>query len=371
MYEKERFVYGTNQFQSKVLNIMECRRLVNDDNEVEIKNSYPNNVLTNNLILKILMATKESKNIVSQVLKNIYYDIRRISNENDNENDNDNDAPSANEIIKSTFCSYFASKFSSQSGSIKPNLENFLSIFLLQVSMFWKCVDSIMKHYYGEMSSSDKQSTLQKYLDSGMMDICMCDNYGQTLYHIAVTFDDSDTLEMLLGIDNDLDKYKTLLSDSPMLLAMEKGRWGIVKMLSLSKMGSKIKNMAKATEESVTLTRGIAHHILKEFGEKGIETVISKMISLISKQLPVSDDILLACWKYEEMRSKHNLNDNRIWQAIQKELSKVFSNSKNNRSWYWFEMYIWKSAVKFFFDFRVFLFPNLLVTFLDGPRKTS
>ena len=59
----------------------------------------------------------------------------------------------------------------------------------------------------------------------------------------------------------------------------------------------------------------------------------------------MSDDILLACWKYEEVKSKHKLKENRIWEAIEKELLKVFSQSKNNRSWYWFEMYLWKSAV--------------------------
>lgn len=133
-------------------------------------------------------------------------------------------------------------------------------------------------------------------------------------------------------------------------------------------MGSKIKNLASKTEENVELIRGKSHNILNEFNDI-MDNVVKKMVNLINKQLPISDDLLLACWKFEEMKKndkkdtnnndsksiyitdkkqeeEENTSNNRIWECLKKQIINVLKEPKNKFQWYWLELYILDSVVK-------------------------
>ena len=101
-------------------------------------------------------------------------------------------------------------------------------------------------------------------------------------------------------------------------------------------MGSKIKGKAKKCEKQVMFKRGIVNHILNGFGNKLMSEIVLKMEYLILNKLPISDNILLACWKYDCQR---------IWDAIKQNIKEICDNPLRNREWTWYKMYLQDSAI--------------------------
>ena len=242
------------------------------------------------------------------------------------------------------FCHYFASLFvTNQANNVKPTLTNFLGVLILERCIFLELVDIMEKKDF--VSSKDK---ILKYFELKLIDVNIRDRHGYSLAHRAAACGDVNTLQLLLNLDSDIIKQITGRGDkSPLDIAIKEGQWEVVKTILLCKKGSKIKNLAKETELSIASKEGIVCHILDEFEDNLMEQIVKHMTQLLEKQLPLSDDILFSCWKYES-RHKKELQENRIWCSIEIQLKKILDNPQNHRGWYWFELYIWNSAVKLY-----------------------
>ena len=288
--------------------------------------------------------------------------------EGKNNNSNNNGGPgqdgssSNNESnsFRARFCRYLASIFATNrkqqsEKSFSATVPNFLAILILQSSLFWEIADYMEKRRSIEENEEIQFEEITKFFKWGLLDVCAINKKGESLYHIAANNDDRDVLKLLLEIDNDINKY--VIDDderkTPLNTAMTKGHWQMVKDISLAKMGSKIKNKAKETEKIVTLNRGIAYHILDRFDEKDMNTkglsgsslmeqIVVKMEKLIADKLPISDHLLLACWKYERKTKK---KVNRIWKAIKAQVLEICAEPQDDRDWYWFQLYIINSAI--------------------------
>ena len=101
-------------------------------------------------------------------------------------------------------------------------------------------------------------------------------------------------------------------------------------------MGSKIKEKAKECESNVLCKRGIANNILNKFDNKLMDKIVKEMEELILNKLAISDDLLLACWKY---------NSKPIWNAIKKNIQEICNNPIRDCNWYWYKLYLSNSAI--------------------------
>ena len=175
--------------------------------------------------------------------------------------------------------------------TMKPTVTNFVCILMLKTSIFWDISSNVancggsnipnMKEL--QRMKTEKNDRINKYKDSNLIDTCIVDNFGHSLYHIVAFFDDSDVLKILLDLDNDVLKYKTSLGNNPLDIAKDRGNWCIVKRILLAKMGNKMKSLANETEKSIISIRSIAHHIVNAFvDENEMEIVLKNMIHLIS-----------------------------------------------------------------------------------------
>ena len=132
-------------------------------------------------------------------------------------------------------------------------------------------------------------------------------------------------------------------------------------------MASGMKNQAKVEEIRIEMKRGIADQFLKQRrllsklkdndkqSDVLFEEMIETLLKLITKQLPISDDILLICWKYE-MLINPNEKNNRLWKVLNNVILNVLNNSRNKRNWIWFKSYILNSIVEFYMFLFFFLF---------------
>ena len=101
-------------------------------------------------------------------------------------------------------------------------------------------------------------------------------------------------------------------------------------------MGSKIKEKASECESHVLFKRGIANNILNQFDNKLMDKIVKQMEKLILAKLAISDDLLLACWKY---------NSKPIWNAIKKNIKEICNNPSRDCNWYWYKLYLSNSAI--------------------------
>ena len=96
-------------------------------------------------------------------------------------------------------------------------------------------------------------------------------------------------------------------------------------------------------EKRIESKRGIASQFLKQRQSMGydidddtlLEQLLLTVIKLIEQRLPVSDDMLMVCWKYE-MEKHNNEKENRLWNVIKTTVEHVLDHSKNKRNWIWY-----------------------------------
>ena len=145
---------------------------------------------------------------------------------------------------------------------------------------------------------------------------------------------------------------------------MKHGQWSIVQQIGFAKMTSGMKNQAKLEEKRIETQRGIVNQFLKQrkimskntkntdkdtsnkkISDPLLEELLQTMLKLISQQSPISDDLLLICWKYE-MSINSNEKNNRLWKVLNNIVQNVLNNSRNKRNWIWFKSYVLNSIVK-------------------------
>ena len=116
------------------------------------------------------------------------------------------------ESFENKFCQYFAEMI--HKNDIKPGISSWLTLFLLQTCIFWQVGDKSKKNrdelgLAGFDSGHETSKLGKKYSDIGLLDVCMLDDSGRSLYHIAAAYNDSEIFDILLKLDNDILKYKT------------------------------------------------------------------------------------------------------------------------------------------------------------------
>ena len=419
--EKLDKISSKGDFSTIFLTFLKERRLdldtikkYDDDDDV----IFPRNCEINDQIVKELIQ-KEYETVLVESLENIYEEIEKLGtttasatrSSSDDEDIGDAEAEAGQEEEKqqqerkqqqqqgtgagaedkkkdqkkeNKFVNGFVTYFSEfiYQNSIRPSIESFLTLYILELSIFEEIENQII-HYHSNQHKSisanlytpdtltseaaaaagvggpdglggdqvEPLSTIadlivfiQKCVDLRLIDACVCDEFGQSLFHMCALFDMTSILEILMKLDNDLNKYVDYLGRTPSDSAIEGGHWDIVRILSLAKMSSKVKGMAKTREKEIDLKKGIARHMVNELGDV-MEQILISTIKLIHKQLPISDDLILACWMYESDFSRKELNENRIWVAIKKQVTEVFKNPSNKRAWFWFSLYLSESTV--------------------------
>ena len=347
----------------------------------------------------------------------LYAGTHEIENENENENDSDGTVDSVTEdedeedededtvffvskkekVMKfeEQFYQYFV-EMSDQSKNFKTGLKTFLLMIFFEIGIFWKIRndrslwDDKMEQFAGKLANLS------------LIDLCMCDEFGQTLYHFSASMDNAGLLNLLLSIDNDFVKYKNKQGLTAKDDAIRYGQWSIVQQIALAKMGNKMKNQAKDEEKRIESKRGIVQQFLNErrlivnekqsekketktnknsekennnsnnrFEDDLCEEMLKTLLNLISKKLPISDDMLLLCWKYEMMKTNGSEKENRLWKVLKRVIQDVLDNSKNKRIWIWFKNSIFASTVCNVFCLGVHdVRYGVLEVFCDGALTT-
>ena len=75
-----------------------------------------------------------------------------------------------------------------------------------------------------------------------------------------------------------------------------------------------------------------------ESDDELLEQLLLTVIKLIEQRLPLSDDMLLVCWKYEMLKNG-NRNKNRLWNVLITTIKYVLDHSKNKRNWIWYDFF--------------------------------
>ena len=311
------------------------------------------------------------------------------------------------------FFEYF-SRLTDES-NVKPNLQSFFAVIFVQIGLYWKLRPIMLQSKITSIQEKKLIEDVEKYTKMEMIDLSICDEYGQTIFHLAASLDTTKVFDILLEIDRDVVKYTNKLGKSAREEAIKAGQWGIVQNIALSQMGSRKQTKAKTEENRIESQRAIVKNFLKErqtmltrarstaiitkaegqtekevekeklktqetqIETQGTETeVITKtttityenmtsenekvpekmeseqdellenllqtVLNLLSKKLPLSDDILLLVWKYE-MSINATGDTNRLWLTLSTTIEDVLDNASNRRDWFWFKTYILQSIV--------------------------
>ena len=268
---------------------------------------------------------------------------QKTPNDKDDNDDNDDLILSASKAqttisFQEKFYLYFI-RLTQQKSNIKGQLKTFLTIILFQIGIFHKIrIDR---------TSPSIVAFAAKCKKLNLIELCVCDEFGQTLFHFSAGLDNTDLLSILLSIDSDVTKYKNKVGKTAGDEAIKHGQWSVVKQIALARMGSKMKNQAKLEEKRIESQRGIASQFLKQRQTMGydidddvlLEQLLLTVIKLIEQMLPVSDDMLMVCWKYEMEKSNGNEKENRLWNVLKTTVEYVLDHSKNKRNWIWYEFF--------------------------------
>ena len=139
---------------------------------------------------------------------------------------------------------------SDQVSNIKSDLKTFLCILLFEIGIF--------HHIRVNKTKESIIPFVSKCSKLNLIDLCICDDFGQTLFHFSAGLDNTELLNTLLTIDGDVTKYTNKLGKSAGDEALKHGQWSVVKQIALSKMGAKMKKQAKVEEKRIELKRGIS-----------------------------------------------------------------------------------------------------------------
>ena len=202
----------------------------------------------------------------------------------------------------------------------------------------------------GQSQSIDATNKLfEKYYSLDLIDPCcitMKHPRRESLYHIAASYNQIEIFNLLTEIDNDCTKFQRMNDDkSAKEIALEQGKWAIYEKILFSKKGAKMKEKVLKEKNRLDLQRGTAHrflNVIDKDSEAGMEELVSIMIDLLNNRQPISDDMLLACWKYETSK-KEFINENKfeskLWIAIESIANQVLQLPLNKVDFVWFKSY--------------------------------
>lgn len=119
-------------------------------------------------------------------------------------------------------------------------------------------------------------------------------------------------------------------------------------------------NSDDETKEDNYTTQSSLNVFNDNIGDAAMESILQTVIDLINLRAPLSDDLLLLCWKYEMTSNKqHSFNfdplNTRLWRTIEGVLTQILEVPVNKTDFIWFKSYLFDSAVKFNFSSQLIL----------------
>lgn len=129
------------------------------------------------------------------------------------------------------FCDYFT-RLSGQS-NVAASLKTFLTILFLEVGIFWKIRNDMTDDFVNARQHGD--GIVKKFGKDGydLVDVCICDNFGQSLYHVCATYSNNKVFDELIKLDSNIVKFKNKLDQTPNDEAIKHGNWSIVQQMAL------------------------------------------------------------------------------------------------------------------------------------------
>ena len=119
-------------------------------------------------------------------------------------------------------------------------------------------------------------------------------------------------------------------------------------------MGNKTREKVNKERARIEKQRGIVNRYLYNQNklnksDKGktnaaMDNILETTIFMIENKEPISDDILLLCWKYSIATNEDPLKS-KLWLTIDKCISDVLTIPLQKRWWFWFEQYMFHSSI--------------------------
>lgn len=119
-------------------------------------------------------------------------------------------------------------------------------------------------------------------------------------------------------------------------------------------MGSKTRQKVNNERNKVEKQRGVIGQFLtnqcnKKLGSMALNSIVDTMISMIKEKKPISDDLLLLCWKFElskkKKSEKYDPLSSPLWKAIEETVQDVLTIPINKVDWFWFKEYLFYSSI--------------------------
>ena len=213
-----------SQFCETIIDLLKNSRFKGLSDE-----SYPRNTKINNEIIDA-MTQADCQSLLSRSLKSIFRSIRKLNEtktatsaitpsqaQQDGTGSDDSESKSKEVEKQVTVVSQhgFGGAFKTYiydqvySENVKPNVNSFLTLFIFELSIF----EFIKREIIENSKSKDDQAKklLSKFVqtcaDKQLIDTCMIDEYGQSIYHIISMFDEPEILDFVTSLDNDVNKY--------------------------------------------------------------------------------------------------------------------------------------------------------------------
>ena len=125
-------------------------------------------------------------------------------------------------------------------------------------------------------------------------------------------------------------------------------------------MGSKMTDIVRTEQKKLELQYGFVYQFLKNNNKKDgdnekemeqvnemMEQLVTNMIHLISNKLPISDDTLLLCWKFEQSKyTPTTIKNSRLFKCIHSVLTSLLQIPLKKMDFWWFQCFLFKSSVK-------------------------
>lgn len=165
------------------------------------------------------------------------------------------------------------------------------------------------------------------------------DAMGKTLLMNAAFYDNYEIAQLCINLGSDLSHKSKHGRATALETAIKNNQHHMHQLLLLSEMKANIGERIKILSTSITKQNGIVDNILNELSLIGeystklfIPLLTETMINIISKKLVFSDDMLLLCWKHEQLKGDPMKSE--LWQAICKTCQQIIC-STDKRDWFW------------------------------------
>ena len=142
---------------------------------------------------------------------------------------------------------------------------HFIRVMIYKIGVFWDVTNKLDIYFHSRevLQLEMIEKIIERYWEANLLDICIVDNNGHSLYHIATGYDVDSVFKLLLNIDNDVLKYKNNFGKSVIDEAKYFGRWKIYEQILFSKMNDQMKYETQLIANRLEFERGFVDNFLQ------------------------------------------------------------------------------------------------------------